>query len=480
MANLNFKLVLQAVDRITAPVRRIGSSISAVTSRVARFGASGRQASRGVDRLTERATLAGRAGERLAAAYRRVTTTLSQMAVVARGRAANALGHLGAIAGRTLAGVAVGTAAVVGAGFGAGISALTFGVIGKSAEFEQFLTRLSTIEGSMDKAKASLAWVKTFGKETPYEVAEVLDAFVKLKAYGIDPTDGALRTLGDTAAGMGKDIMDAVEMLADAQTGEFERLKEFGIRASAEGKKVTFTYTQGGKDMAKSTEKSAAAIRRTLLDILDTKFKGGMEAQAKTWNGMLSNLGDAWVDFQLRIGEAGVFELAKNKLKGLLDWVAKAAEDGRLQAWAEKIGASISPLIEKLDTFGKSVDWVAVARGAAATAGAFVKMAEAIGKAAEAIERLGNTWRRWRDFDMFGNPIAPKAGLPANIYDARQRNMEERYGPLARAAQRANDRVLNGTITIKVDQDGKVRSTLPAFDNSFQTRVDRGFVGGGF
>ena len=33
-----------------------------------------------------------------------------------------------------------------------------------------------------------------------------------------------------------------VEGLLDAQTGEFERLKEFGIRASKEGDKVKFSF----------------------------------------------------------------------------------------------------------------------------------------------------------------------------------------------------------------------------------------------
>jgi hypothetical protein len=37
---------------------------------------------------------------------------------------------------------------------------------------------------------------------------------------------------------MGKDMMQMIEAVADASTGEFERLKEFGIKASKQGDQV--------------------------------------------------------------------------------------------------------------------------------------------------------------------------------------------------------------------------------------------------
>jgi len=52
---------------------------------------------------------------------------------------------------------------------------------------------------------------------TPYPT-EVTDAFVKLKAYGIDPQAGALLAAGNAASAMGKGLNQAVEAIADAQT----------------------------------------------------------------------------------------------------------------------------------------------------------------------------------------------------------------------------------------------------------------------
>ncbi|MGZ8370087.1 MAG: hypothetical protein ACXWVH_03420, partial [Caulobacteraceae bacterium] len=136
-----------------------------------------------------------------------------------------------------------------------------------------------------------------------------MEAFVRMKAYGIDPTDGALQTLGDTASGMGKDVMAAVESLADAVTGEFERLKEFGIKSSQKGGFVTFTYQniKSGKEMSVKVKKNAAEIRAALLGIWKGNYGGGMDAMSRTMTGRLSNISDAWGRFQRKIGDAGFF-----------------------------------------------------------------------------------------------------------------------------------------------------------------------------
>lgn len=223
-----------------------------------------------------------------------------------------------------------------------------FGLLGRSvvqtsAQFETYQATLETIEGSADKARQSLDWIADFGKTTPYDVAQVTEAFVALKAYGIDPiADDALRTLGDTASAMGKPLQQAVEAFADAATGEFERLKEFGIKAKSQGDNVTFAWTKNGKEMTKTVKKSSNEIRAFLLETMGDRFSGAMDRQSKTWVGMMSNLGDTWTDFQRRIGEAGFFDDVKANLTRLLDALAVLDENGTLDRWAENLSDTLS------------------------------------------------------------------------------------------------------------------------------------------
>lgn len=253
---------------------------------------------------------------------------------------------------RAFAAAAMRWGAVAAAAIGAGGVALAKGVIDTSAEFERYQASLETIEGSTEKAKASLDWIAEFATKTPYELAGVTEAFIKLKTYGIDPiADDALRTLGDTASAMGKPINQAVEALADAATFEFERLKEFGLRAQQKGNEVTFTWTENGKQLSKVVKKNSEDVRKFILDNFGSRFAGAMIRQSKTWDGMLSNFSDGWTNFLRKIGDAGFFEVVKGKLAAVMDYVDRMQSDGALDRWAKRISGAFSYVVDPIGTF---------------------------------------------------------------------------------------------------------------------------------
>lgn len=232
-------------------------------------------------------------------------------------------------------------AAVVGAG------ALIGGFLGKSlvdtaSQFEQFETQLTTIEGSSEKAKESLDWISEFGARTPYDVAQVTDAFVKLKSYGLDPINGGLlESIGNTAAAMGKSLTQGVEAVADAVRGENERLKEFGIVGSKDKStgEITYTYDYNGQAFEKTVDNDSKQIQGALQEIFDEKFRGGMEAMSKTWAGTLSNMGDTWTMMQLKIMNNGLFDRMKDGLNDIMLWVFDNRD--AIDAWANAIGENL-------------------------------------------------------------------------------------------------------------------------------------------
>lgn len=231
----------------------------------------------------------------------------------------------------------IGLAAKAAAALAAGMGLLGGMVLNTSAQFETYLTTLETIEGSAEKAEAALSWVTNFAKTTPFEVDELTQAFVKLRSYGLDPMDGSMTKMGDTAAGMGKSLDQVVEAVADASTFQFERLRELGIVASQAGDQVTFSWTENGKSMTKTIKKTSADVTKFLYDVWEKKFGGAMVRQSKTWRGMWSNLGDIWTGFQKKIGDAGFFDVVKNKLADLLDILKRWEYDGTLDRIAQQL-----------------------------------------------------------------------------------------------------------------------------------------------
>lgn len=277
-------------------------------------------------------------------------------------------GRVQQLAGSFAALAATGSAAALGLGY-----AFKTQFVDTASQFERFETILTTLnQGDTGKAKKEMGWISDFAAKTPYELAEVTDSFVKLRSYGLDPTKGLLRTLGDTASSMGKPLEQAVEAIADAVTGENERLKEFGIVARKTGEKIVYSYTDAsGKQaslMAKANDR--AAIQATLTKIWAEKYGGGMEAQSKTFGGMVSNLSDSWSRFTNMVMSNGVFDWMKGKLEGVLAKIDEMAGDGSLQAWAKDIGEKLTRFFdaawnalpkvwEGIQTFGDKLAWVA-------------------------------------------------------------------------------------------------------------------------
>lgn len=264
--------------------------------------------------------------ERTSERLRRRLARLGKTGAGARAGGGALRGHIGAL----------------GAYFGGGaLLRAAGGFVGTASQLETLETTLGTIEGSSEKARASMDWINRFATTTPFQIDQVADSFVKLRAYGMDPTNGLLRTLGDTASAMGKDVMQAVEAIADAVTGENERLKEFGIKARTKGDTITYEYTaQGQTRTATADARDRAEIQRVLAGIMDSRFGGAMEDRMSTFSGMVSNLGDQWFRFQKMVMESGPFDVLKSRLRGVLDRIDAMAESGERQKLAERFGSA--------------------------------------------------------------------------------------------------------------------------------------------
>lgn len=225
--------------------------------------------------------------------------------------------------------------------------------------FEKLKASLVTVTGSAESADSAFAMIKDFAKTTPFQVETITAAFIRLKALGLDPSEESLRSFGNTSSAMGTDIMQFIEAVADATTGEFERLKEFGIRASQQGDQVAFTF-QG---VTKTVKKNAADIQQYLKDIGNVQFAGATRKQMDTLGGSFSNLQDSASALADAIGEAGLsaaFKNAANSASGLFQEITKGiqAATGEYNANNELIKSLIQEKVlqDKLDEARKKAN----------------------------------------------------------------------------------------------------------------------------
>lgn len=207
-------------------------------------------------------------------------------------------------------------------------------LIGVSREFDILNASLVTATKSAKNAAIAFQAIEKFAATTPYNLAQSVDGFVKLVNLGLTPSERALKSYGNTAAALGNDLSQMVEAVADATTGEFERLKEFGIKSSSEGDRVSFTF-QG---MTKTIGKNAAEIEDYLIALGENEFAGAMENRAKTLDGAISNLGDSWDGLYRTISNAGVSKLMSDAISSVtiaIDTASAYISSGALSAYTD-------------------------------------------------------------------------------------------------------------------------------------------------
>lgn len=185
------------------------------------------------------------------------------------------------------------------------------------AEFDRLNASLKTVTGSLENAQVASAFIKRFATETPYELADVTEAFIRLKSMGLDASEASLRSYGNTAAAMGKPIMQFIEAVADAATGEFERLKEFGIKTSQQNDKVTFSF----RGTSTTIKNEAGAITAYLQNIGRTDFSTGMADQMHTIDGAVSNLKDSFSNLVDYVGNLGVRDALMKSFAGVTEFI---------------------------------------------------------------------------------------------------------------------------------------------------------------
>lgn len=246
-------------------------------------------------------------------------------------------------------GFGLGKLAGIGAGLFATDKIIELGreVVMTTAKFETFEAVLTNTLGSRSAAQQALSDIQKFAARTPFSVQKLTDSFIKLSNRGFAPGMSDMQAMGDIASSVGKDIDQLVEAVLDAQMGEFERLKEFGIKGSKEGERLTFMF-KGQKIAVDATTQGMKSFIAQLGNVQGVM--GSMSAISATTTGKISNLGDAWDRLLVAMGSktTGIVNDAIDSISKLIttttNWLETPVVDKLAQQRTE-INALINGII---------------------------------------------------------------------------------------------------------------------------------------
>jgi len=250
------------------------------------------------------------------------------------------------IAGTALSGVAGGALAVV---------------VRANASFEKMRITLTTLYKDAQKAEQVFRQIEEFASRTPYTIEELVDAWIMLKAYGLEPTIETLQIIGDavSALGGGRDAFEGiVRALGQIATKgkvsaeELLQLAERGIPAyQILAEKLGLSAEQLEKIGNLGIDARVAI--EALLEGMKERFGGNMEKMANSWEGLMGRLKSAWQKFLRMVGDTGAFEYVKEKLAALVALVEQAFDSGKAQEWAHYAGIGVKVIAEGLVAVAK-------------------------------------------------------------------------------------------------------------------------------
>lgn len=304
----------------------LGRTARTASDELVKLSDSGGQATRASDGLTNSAGRAGRATNGLGREIDKTSNELREYSQTAKTAGLSTDALVGAFKRFT---------AQLAAAYG--VMASFRAMIRAQRDFDTLEASLTTVTGSAEKAAEAYQVITDFALATPYDIDQIVEAFIKLTNYGLEPSERALLSYGNTATSMGKTLEEMVNAVAAATTGNFESLKSFGILARNEGDQIAFSF-QGVETRVKN---SAREIEKYLMSIGENQFAGAMEERLGKLDDTILYLEEAYGNLLLSISQAGVGDFIASQLQFVIDGIlelersiASGQLPGYLKAWA--------------------------------------------------------------------------------------------------------------------------------------------------
>lgn len=234
------------------------------------------------------------------------------------------------------------------------VAGVSFGYLAKdildtNRQMEMLRASLTSVTGSIESGKDAFKFVQQFAVDTPFEVEDLTKAFISLKNFGIQPTAQVMQAISDQASKLGgstETLNSIVLQLGQAyakgklQQEDMVILAERGVPvydllSKTLGKTVAEIQQMGSKGQL-----TRDVIQR-LIEVMGKEATGSSVRAMETLSGSISNLSDAWKNFE--------DTLMQDKSEGLIKSIVNNVA-GTINSVSALIDGNLSGQINRLET----------------------------------------------------------------------------------------------------------------------------------
>jgi len=232
---------------------------------------------------------------------------------------------------------------------GAAFIAISRSIIQTASSFEMMEIKLDAL--TKGKGAETLERLNKWALTMPVNTQKAIDTFVLMKAMGLDPTIKSMEILVDVASVFGEEAMPRVaralgqmQTLGKISAEELNQMAEVGINAR---KYLTAAFGKTVEELQKSGVNINKVVK-AIMDGMKEEFGGSSRMAMSTWQGMTTTLVSYWTEFKLSIARAGVFEMFKEDLRGVLDWIERLIKEGKFKEWAQGVSDALKGVHDRV------------------------------------------------------------------------------------------------------------------------------------
>lgn len=249
---------------------------------------------------------------------------------------------------------AIGAAALgINSAVGLARSALSQ-LIDTAGQFQTLDVQLGAV--FKDQADEASEAIRALAQQTPFQLTQIQESFVKLKAFGLDPLDGSFEAIADQAAKLGgqQETLTGITLaLGQAwakqklQGEEILQLVERGVPVWELLQRATGKNVQELQKLSEAGKLGRAEIK-LLIEEIGKSAEGAGQAVAGTLPKQIDRLRAQWQEFLDLVADSGVLDYLQDQLASVSKTVKDMAASGELQEWAQEVSDAIVEAAETI------------------------------------------------------------------------------------------------------------------------------------
>ncbi|WP_293765805.1 tape measure protein [uncultured Aquitalea sp.] len=302
---------------------------------------------------------------------------------------------------------------------------LTKSILSTAGQFETLRTQLTAVEKSATKGGEAFKYIQRQAMNTPFQVTNLTQTYIRLKNFGLDPTKGSMQAIIDQAAKLGgsQEMLERITLaLGQAWTKqklqgeEIMQLNEAGVPVWDLLSRAMGKTSAELMKMSENGQLGRDAIEG-LMVAMEKDAAGVAAQQMATWNGIVSNAIDLWQAFLDDIGQAGLLQFAKEQITALTQALGRMKETGELGQIARDIADALTALGKAALATGRflvehrdAIAGIALIYGGLAGKRLFVGLAEDLLKFAAAARKAAAALAAMKEAETIGDVLSLAKG----------------------------------------------------------------------